>query len=306
LILEKKKQVNRTKDVEVYQIATAFSRDRSLVAVGTTDNVVSIISYPSLVTIAAPFQIPKGKLYTLDFSETTLLIATDAVLYIIPLPLNIEMKGKGKAGDADRVVRLPQLEASATISVPAPKELEDSGNDEFVQTFRSAKFNPKNSEIILAVVNSAPGRSRKKKVDRKSYLTRWELSGATVGTTNSSKEGLDIKWILRKVRCIGKRAITVFEISKSGNLAAYGASDSSVGIVEARALSPLVTILKVHEFPPTTLQFNPSSTLLVSGSADASVRVIVVPTSFTSSTLPFFLLFIALLIIAAAILIHYR
>ena len=32
---------------------------------------VSIISYPSLVTIAAPFQIPKGKLYTLDFSETT-------------------------------------------------------------------------------------------------------------------------------------------------------------------------------------------------------------------------------------------
>jgi prolactin regulatory element-binding protein len=35
----------------------------------------------------------------------------------------------------------------------------------------------------------------------------------------------------------------------------------------------------VHEFPPTTLHFNPSSTLLVSGSADNSIRVVSVPDS---------------------------
>ena len=40
---------------------------------------------------------------------------------------------------------------------------------------------------------------------------------------------------------------------------------------------PLLTILKAHEFPPTTLRFNPTSTLLVSGSADNSVRIISVP-----------------------------
>jgi len=46
---------------------------------------------------------------------------------------------------------------------------------------------------------------------------------------------------------------------------------------------PLVTILKAHEFPPTTLKFNPTSKLLVSGSADNSVRVISVPDSLGSS-----------------------
>ncbi len=44
-----------------------------------------------------------------------------------------------------------------------------------------------------------------------------ELSGATAAVADAthsiaSKEGLDAEWTLRKVRCIGKRAITVFEI----------------------------------------------------------------------------------------------
>jgi prolactin regulatory element-binding protein len=32
--------------------------------------------------------------------------------------------------------------------------------------------------------------------------------------------------------------------------------------------------LKAHDFPPTTLKFNPSATLLVSGSADNTVRIV--------------------------------
>jgi WD40 repeat protein len=45
----------------------------------------------------------------------------------------------------------------------------------------------------------------------------------------------------------------------------------------SHSLQPLLTILKAHEFPPTTLRFSPTSNLLVSGSADNSVRVISVP-----------------------------
>lgn len=36
-------------------------------------------------------------------------------------------------------------------------------------------------------------------------------------------------------------------------------------------------ILKSHEFPPTVLKFNPTSTLLISGSADNTVRLIAMP-----------------------------
>lgn len=45
---------------------------------------------------------------------------------------------------------------------------------------------------------------------------------------------------------------------------------------------PLLEILKSHDFPPTLLQFNEPASLLVSGSADASIRVILVPEFFTS------------------------
>jgi prolactin regulatory element-binding protein len=38
-----------------------------------------------------------------------------------------------------------------------------------------------------------------------------------------------------------------------------------------------MTILKAHDFPSTCLKFNPGSTILVSGSADNSIRVIKVP-----------------------------
>jgi len=44
-------------------------------------------------------------------------------------------------------------------------------------------------------------------------------------------------------------------------------------------LQPLLTILKAHEFPPTTLRFNPTSNLLVSGSPDNTVRVVTIPIS---------------------------
>jgi WD40 repeat protein len=49
------------------------------------------------------------------------------------------------------------------------------------------------------------------------------------------------------------------------------------GMQSSHSLQPLLTILKAHEFPPTTLRFSPTSNLLVSGSADNSVRVISVP-----------------------------
>lgn len=42
---------------------------------------------------------------------------------------------------------------------------------------------------------------------------------------------------------------------------------------------PLLTILKSHDFPPTTLRFNPTSDMLISGSADNTVRIVAIPSN---------------------------
>lgn len=89
--------------------------------------------------------------------------------------------------------------------------------------------------------------------------------------------------------------------SDDGTLLAYGSSDLSVGVLDATTLQvraatvvracrtpefadslrfnfqPILHILHAHDFPVTSLKFNPSGTLVVSGSADNSVRVIQVP-----------------------------
>lgn len=81
--------------------------------------------------------------------------------------------------------------------------------------------------------------------------------------------------------------------SGDGRLLGFGSSDLSIGLMDAHGLTvrsrlsleyncsclvqPLVTILKAHEFPMTTITFNPTSSLLVSGSADHSIRIVSVP-----------------------------
>ena len=94
------------------------------------------------------------------------------------------------------------------------------------------------------------------------------------------------------VKCSGTGTL-----SPDGKLLAFGSSDYTVGILDAHTFAvryiflfrkeeravdssfcqPVVTILKAHDFPPTTLRFNPESNLLISGSADNSIRVVTVP-----------------------------
>lgn len=89
--------------------------------------------------------------------------------------------------------------------------------------------------------------------------------------------------------------------SDDGTLLAYGSSDLSVGVLDATTLrvrclyslsitilsrmptddtigtQSLMTILRAHDFPVTSLRFNPSADLVISGSADNTVRVVTVP-----------------------------
>jgi len=90
-------------------------------------------------------------------------------------------------------------------------------------------------------------------------------------------------------------------LSADGKFLAFGSSDLTIGFLDAVTLKvsnisreyliffttpvqPLVNILKAHEFPPTTIAFNPTTTLLVSGSADNTIRIIAVPESVANTS----------------------
>jgi len=83
---------------------------------------------------------------------------------------------------------------------------------------------------------------------------------------------------------VGVKGLTTFDVSDNGKWIAYGSSDCSVGLLDAFTLAPLLSILKSHEFPPTVLKFNPTSRLLVSGSADNTVRLIAIPDGLGDSS----------------------
>lgn len=149
--------------------------------------------------------------------------------------------------------------------------------------------------FFYTVVNATPKPGAKAKPsDRKSFVSQWD------GKT----------WKLIKTRAISQRPLTAFEIScvsprslcrlrrhehshsANGEMLAYASSDLSVGVVNAKNLQvrkssrsrsdvvgltraqPVLTILRAHEFPATTLKWSPSGDLVVSASADNSVRCI--------------------------------
>lgn len=190
---------------------------------------VVILSYPSLAVISEPFKIASGILYALDFSDNTvcaplvllfsikifpkiphnqLLIVTSTALYFVPLPLNILAVKNDR--EATHSLALPTLEATTTLPVPGLDVLSAS-EDGGVRTFRAGRFNPINPNILYTVINSTPpsGRgSRGKKVERRAFLVRWELAA---GDKKEQKEESQT-WVVRKVRNIGKRAVTVFTV----------------------------------------------------------------------------------------------
>ncbi|KAJ9119600.1 hypothetical protein QFC22_003309 [Naganishia vaughanmartiniae] len=114
------------------------------------------------------------------------------------------------------------------------------------------------------------------------------------------------KWDVVARRDVGSKPVTALELSADGKLLAYASSDLSIGILEARTLTPLLKILHAHSFPTTALAFNPSGTLLASSSADNTVRLIVVPESFGSSSAMILSLIIALMLLLIALYIQYR
>ncbi|KAJ3803058.1 WD40 repeat-like protein [Lentinula aff. detonsa] len=260
-----------------FQKVTVLSFDGSLLAVAGPND-LSLLSYPSLMPVAQSLKLDK-EIYDATFMKTKLIVATTADLQVYSLPdtstntaspSKSKKKGKQKASTS-----LPLLVCEHVIDIPS---LFGGASG---SSFRAARIHPTLDTVLYTVVNTVPSRSRGKSGPRQAHVSKWNTEN----------------WTVEKTRKVGDRGITCFSISPDGKLLGYGSSDLSVGLLDATTLNPVSTILKAHEFPPTTLAFNTNSSLLVSGSADNSIRVITLPDQVRGSNWSFFMLIILTLIV---------
>ncbi|GAA5931119.1 WD40 repeat domain-containing protein [Sporobolomyces koalae] len=278
ITFEQRKQTLKSLDPDHYQKVTTFSRPRNpltapLLALGSTASQLSLVSLPNLNDVMSKGPLSREndttrqyegeEVFDVDFNDQgDMLVGTSSTkLCVWSTTPNDLARTKDK--------REPEEDDEEPLQVIERPVLKK----ELACTFRAAKFGRQGTASNLyTVVNATPsstggggGGKKRKRSDanknKKSFVSLWDTN----------------LWKLNKTRTVGMKPITSFDVSEDGTLLAYGSSDLSIGILDATTLRPIMTILKAHDFPSTCLKFNPNGTLLVSGSADNSFRVIVVP-----------------------------
>ncbi|KAI0722173.1 WD40 repeat-like protein [Cerioporus squamosus] len=255
-----------------FQKVTVFSPTGTLLAVsGTRD--LSVLDYPSLDPVAAPIHLDKGEIYDAAFSSNRLVVATTVSLLVYALPSEHDKPSEKQSKS--------QLELLQTLDRPSLPG-KDAGS-----SYRAVRFHPTDEKTLYTVSNTVPPRTRTKSSPRRAFVCKWNTD----------------TWKVTKTRQVSDRGVTCFDISPDGKLLAFGSSDLTVGVLDSQTLAPLLTILKAHEFPPTTLRFSLSSDMLISGSADNTVRVATIPPNLGATSWGSWILFIvALLVVLFAIL----
>ncbi|KAI0033803.1 WD40 repeat-like protein [Vararia minispora EC-137] len=232
-------------ETDATQKVTVLSPDGTLLAVaGSSD--LSVLTIPDLAK--ASTRAEKGEIYDASWAEDSLALATTSNLFIYPI---FTPDGKGKEKDTGaftfydpKVIDMPKLPGGVQ------------------GVFRISKYHPLDQSIFYTVINTVPDRKAKgKAAARQAYIARWNAQ----------------KWKVEAIRKVGDKGITTFDVSNNGKWIAFGSSDCSVRLLDSFTLTPLLSILKSHEFPPTTLRFSPNSRLLISASADNTVRAIAIP-----------------------------
>ncbi|THH03583.1 hypothetical protein EW145_g6157 [Phellinidium pouzarii] len=263
-----------SKNLEECQRVTAISPGKTLIAAaGSRD--LAILSYPSLNPAANSLR-TEYEIYDVAFSLTTILVATTNKVLVYALPAASAPDGsftssrirskKQKQKQKAKSEQVGDLELLSTIEPPALAGL-GAGSS----SFRAVRFHPTNHNIVYTVLNTVSPRTRtrvSKTPSKQGYVCRWNAE----------------TWEVMKSRKVGEKGITCFDISENGKFLAYGSADYTVGILDATTLAPLLSVLKAHDFPPTVLRFNPSSNLLVSCSADNTIRAVAVPEGLAGTT----------------------
>ncbi|KAF9222070.1 WD40 repeat-like protein [Gyrodon lividus] len=261
-------------NVDDYQRVTVLSPDGRFLAVAGEHD-FSLLAYDSLSPISQPIHVTNGEIYDATFSSSHVILTTSSSLLFYSLPTlsavdsekspKPKKKGKHKSGPqpSGSTRESQKLKLVKTIELP-PIPGVPSGSR---VVFRAARLHPLQQNAFYTVVNITLPRTPKTKAAKKqAYMLRWKI------TPSSEDDTFDAcVEIVRKTR---DSNLTCFDVSPDGKLLAFGASDYSLGVLDSTTLVPLLSILKAHEFPVTTIRFNPTSKLLVSGGVDSSLRVV--------------------------------
>ncbi|KIY72947.1 WD40 repeat-like protein [Cylindrobasidium torrendii FP15055 ss-10] len=238
---------------EEFQKVTVLSNDGSILA-AAGPYTLDLLSYPLLAPLAPTIKTEK-EIYDAAFDGDTLVVVTTGSLLVYELskPSTISQYKKGKQ-------KPPTCTVTLRHTVNLPESIPNG-------SFRAGKFHPTDNGTFYAAINTAPIRSKKSKsMPRQAFVSKWDTK----------------TWTVEKSRKIGDRALTCFTVSPNGRWLGFGSSDLAIGLLEANTLALSASVLNSHEFPPTTIAFNPTSELFVSGSADNSIRVVSVPTGTES------------------------
>ncbi|KAF5322709.1 hypothetical protein D9619_000869 [Psilocybe cf. subviscida] len=273
-------------DTDDFQKVTVLSPDGALlVAAGSHD--LNLLSYPSLQPVAEPIHTEK-EIYDATFSDNTLVVATTHQLLVYSLPEASEAE-PNSTSSSKKNKKTTQKVNGTRQSLNLVQTLNLPSTTGEGSTFRAARYHPLDHRVLYTIVNTSPPRSRKSKTtSRQAFVLKWNT----------------VTWTLEKMRKIGDRGVTCFDISVDGRFLGFGSSDLAIGMLDSKTLSPLMTILKAHEFPSTTIRFNSSTTLLVSGSADNSVRVISIPSNVGGSSWSIIILVLTILILLLAVAVN--
>ncbi|KAF9535113.1 WD40-repeat-containing domain protein [Crepidotus variabilis] len=261
-----------------YQKVTVLSPSGSILAVAGSND-LHLLSFPSLESIAEPIHTER-EIYDVAFINDAVILATTHNLFVYTLPDSVSStttatdtpssprppKKKSKLNPNGGTQKLPTLELKTRVDLP------DSTAEG--SSFRAIRCHPNDESAVYTAINAVTPRSKKSKgPSRQAFVVKWNTK----------------TWTVEKTRKVGDRGLTCFDISADGRFLAFGSSDLSVGMLDARTLSPLVSILKAFEFPPTFVKFNPTTSLLVSGSADNSLRVVTIPQEVAGTSFAFVL-----------------
>lgn len=251
---------------DVYQRVTVLSPDAQLVAVSSQKD-LSLLAYDTFAPAAESVHVSDGEIYDATMSQTHLVLVTNVNLLVYALPPSVRSKGKGKSEkeqlDIHTDTSLPAAKLVGTVDIPVMPGVPQGAK----VVFRAARLHSSNSHFY-SIVNVFLNNSNRKKSKTQAFVLKWNMAFSDDNAFSST---------LDTIRKIGDRNVTCLDVSPDGRLLAVGVSDYSVGVLDANTLSPLLSILKAHEFPITTLRFNPSSRLLVSGGTDATIRIIAIP-----------------------------
>lgn len=295
-----------------YQKITVLNHTSTLLAIGTTNNRVSIVTFPNLERLGEDIVIDEnqGELVSVDWSVDGGWLAVTSEkaikLFSISLPISSAEKSSSSSSSSSTASshrHHPTWHFRQTIFPPSL--------DIAPVTFKSARFSRLPSTtlkhlMIHTILNSNPpkkvsGRKQGKgsggfsaKAQKKAFACNFALvkpkeakNSVSEGTTEKKDDGFDGgelgKWDIVARRELGTKPVTVMDVSADGLLIAYAFSDYSLVILDSLTLAPLLKILHAHSFAITDLAFNPSATLLASAGADNTVRVVVVPDNFGGS-----------------------